>query len=92
MSVEPIERPGSPELSPFDEISRSDWAALAASTELPLTEDEIERIQGLGDRLDLDEVREVYLPLSQLLNMYVRELQSLHASQDRKSTRLNSSH
>lgn len=81
MSVEPDRRPSwSPELSPFDEISRSDWAALGNSTELPLTEDEISRIRGLGDFLDLDEVREVYLPLSRLLNLYVREMQSLHTA------------
>jgi type I pantothenate kinase len=83
MSVEPSERETwSPDLSPFEVIPRADWAALAESTELPLTEDEVRRIQGLGDRLDLDEVRQVYLPLSQLLNMYVREMQSLHAAQN----------
>ncbi|MEY4390840.1 MAG: hypothetical protein RLZZ400_583, partial [Actinomycetota bacterium] len=54
MSVEPSERETwSPDLSPFEVIPRADWAALAESTELPLTEDEVRRIQGLGDRLDL---------------------------------------
>ena len=36
----------------------------------PLTETEIVSLRGLGDRLDLDEVREVYLPLSRLLSLY----------------------
>lgn len=66
------------ELSPFVEISRDDWAELGASTEQPLTQDEIQQIQGLGDVLDLQEVRDVYLPLSRLLNLYVAETQSLH--------------
>jgi type I pantothenate kinase len=65
-------------LSPFVEISRSDWAALGQSTELPLTEAEITQIRGLGDFLDLKEVTEVYLPLSRLLNLYVTEAQKLH--------------
>ena len=66
-------------LSPFVEISRSDWAALGQNTELPLTEAEITQIRGLGDFLDLKEVSEVYLPLSRLLNLYVTEAQKLHA-------------
>lgn len=66
-------------MSPFVEISRADWAALGRSTELPLTEQEISQIRGLGDFLDLKEVSDVYLPLSRLLNLYVTEAQSLHS-------------
>ena len=64
--------------TPFVEISRADWAALGNATELPLTEDEIFQIRGLGDFLDLKEVREVYLPLSRFLNIYVSEFSKLH--------------
>jgi type I pantothenate kinase len=66
-------------VSPFVEISRADWAALATASDAPLTEAEISQIRGLGDFLDIDEVREVYLPLSRLLNLYVAETQRLHA-------------
>ena len=65
-------------LSPFNEISREDWAVLGNSTELPLTESEIQQIRGLGDFLDIKEVKDVYLPLSRLLNLYVSEHQKLH--------------
>lgn len=65
-------------LSPFVEIPRSDWADLAKSTETPLTQAEIEKIRGLGDFLDMAEVSDIYLPLSQLLNIYVTETQDLH--------------
>ena len=65
-------------LSPFNEISREDWAVLGNSTELPLTESEIQQIRGLGDFLDIKEVHDVYLPLSRLLNLYVSEHQKLH--------------
>ena len=67
-------------LSPFNEISREDWAVLGNSTELPLTESEIQQIRGLGDFLDIKEVHDVYLPLSRLLNLYVAEHQKLHRS------------
>ena len=66
-------------LSPFNEISRADWAELGSHTELPLTETEITSLRGLGDFLDLKEVTEVYLPLSRLLNLYVAEHQKLHS-------------
>jgi type I pantothenate kinase len=64
--------------TPFVEIARSDWAALAPSTPLPLTPTEVVELRGLGDRLDLREVSEVYLPLSRLISLYAvgaRQLQ-----------------
>ena len=65
-------------ISPFVEVSRADWAVLARTEENPLTEQEIAQIRGLGDELDLNEVTDVYLPLSRLLNIYVTEAQRLH--------------
>ena len=70
------------ETSPFLELDRSAWAALAAETESPLTKEEIDRLRGLGDSLDLDEVREVYLPLSRLLSLYVKSAGDLHRQQE----------
>ena len=57
--------------TPFLEIDRAEWAALAPSTPLPLGAGEIERLRGVGDSLDLTEVAEVYVPLSRLINLYV---------------------
>lgn len=65
-------------LSPFINISRADWAELGRTTKQPLTDAEIAQIQGLGDVLDMQEVIDVYLPLSHLLNLYVAEMQRLH--------------
>ena len=56
--------------TPFVEISRDEWAELAPTTASPLTEDDIESLRGLGDRLNLQEVEDVYLPLSRLLSIY----------------------
>ncbi len=80
MNAEPtgLNPPENQALSPFVEISRSEWAELAKSNETPLTEAEVENIRGLGDFLDLTEVAEIYLPLSQLLNLYVTNTQQLH--------------
>lgn len=67
---------------PYVELDRAAWAALGATTRQPLSEDEIERVRGLGDELDLDEVQQVYLPLSRLLSMYVGSATALHRAQE----------
>jgi type I pantothenate kinase len=53
---------------------------LRANTPLTLTEDDVSRLRGLGDQLDLTEVEEVYLPLSRLLNLYVTGVGHLHSA------------
>ena len=65
-------------LSPFLEIDRSEWSALAPRTSTPLAQREIVELRGLGDELDLGEVEEVYLPLSRLLSLYVENTQRMH--------------
>ncbi|WP_435746723.1 type I pantothenate kinase [Nocardioides sp. SYSU DS0663] len=70
------------EPSPYIELDRSAWAALGAEAESPLTAQEIRTLRGLGDSLDLDEVREVYLPLSRLLSLYVESAGRLHRKQE----------
>ncbi|MBV9831178.1 MAG: type I pantothenate kinase, partial [Marmoricola sp.] len=64
--------------SPYVELERDAWASLARETEQPLSGTEIDRVRGLGDELDLDEVQQVYLPLSRLLSLYVEAAGQLH--------------
>ncbi|MFZ5871034.1 MAG: type I pantothenate kinase [Actinomycetota bacterium] len=66
--------------SPYVNLDRQTWSRLAESTPLPLTDADVQRLTGLGDRIDLTEVAEVYLPMSRLLNLYVAGVDSLHAA------------
>jgi type I pantothenate kinase len=66
------------ESSPYLELDRSTWAELAWGVENPLSTEEILRLRGLGDQLDLDEVRQIYLPLSRMLSLYVEAAGTLH--------------
>lgn len=65
-------------VSRFTEFTRAQWAALRAATPLPLTESQLRSLVGLNERMSLDEVADIYLPLSRLLNLYVGAVQNLH--------------
>ncbi|MGV9296888.1 MULTISPECIES: type I pantothenate kinase [Amycolatopsis] len=66
------------ELSPYVELHREQWRELRSSTPLPLTADELVRLRGLGEQIDLAEVADVYLPLSRLINLQVKARQQLY--------------
>ena len=59
-------------------FDRDQWATLRAATPLTLSETDLESLRGINERIDLDEVRAVYLPLTRLLNLYVAATQNLH--------------
>ena len=53
--------------SPYLQFDRNQWAALRDSVPMTLTEEEIARLKGINEDLSLEEVAEIYLPLSRLL-------------------------
>lgn len=69
---------GAPLPSPYVELDRAAWARLRAQTPLTLAQADLERLQGIGDRVNMAEVEQVYLPLSRLLTLYVRGAGHLH--------------
>jgi len=71
-------RKGTALLSPYVELDRAAWARLRDHHPLSLTQADVTRLRGSGDRLDLAEVEQVYLPLSRLLNFYVGATEGLH--------------
>ena len=63
-------------LSPYLSLSREQWSQLRAAVPLSLTEADLIQLRGIHDELSLDEVRDIYLPLSRLQNLYVKARQS----------------
>jgi len=63
--------------SPHIEFSRAEWARLRGSTPLTLSHDDLEALHSAEEHVSMDEVMEVYLPLSRLLNLYVAATQQL---------------
>lgn len=52
-------------------FTREQWATLRANTPLLLAEAEIERLRGINEPMSVEEVGDVLLPLSRLINLYV---------------------
>jgi type I pantothenate kinase len=57
--------------TPYLQFDRTQWAALRNSVPLTLSEDEIVKLKGINEDLSLEEVAQIYLPLSRLLNFYI---------------------
>ncbi len=68
--------------SPYISFTRSEWAGLRASTPMTLTAEDLDALRGINERISLDEVADIYLPLSRLLNLYVAAAQGLYKATD----------
>jgi type I pantothenate kinase len=64
--------------SPFLTFTREEWAHLRASTPLTLTETDLDILRGINDRLSLEEVSDIHLPISRLLSLHVAATRQLH--------------
>lgn len=64
--------------SPYVTFNREQWKQLRASTRLTISDEELACLQGVNENISIDEVSDVYLPLSRLLNMHVGATQELH--------------
>ncbi|MGI9523271.1 MAG: type I pantothenate kinase [Hyphomicrobiaceae bacterium] len=65
--------------SPYRVFSRLEWSELRADTPMTIAPRDLEHLSGLIDVLSMDEIEQIYLPLSRLLNLYVQAAQELHA-------------
>jgi len=65
--------------SPYRVFTRDEWAALRLDTPMTLRPEELEVLSGIIEELSVDEVEQIYLPLSRLLNLYVAAHQKLHS-------------
>ncbi|MGT2926268.1 type I pantothenate kinase [Streptococcus cuniculipharyngis] len=69
------------ELINFYTISRQKWSSLLhANPQVALSPSELENIKSLNDRIDLQDVKEVYLPLVSLIDIYKRAHENLNFS------------
>jgi type I pantothenate kinase len=74
---------GAAAISPYRRFTRDEWAHLRADTPLTLTLDDLSRLKSVHDPISLEEVVEIYLPLSRLLALYVAATQGLFKATQR---------
>lgn len=65
--------------SPYLHFSREAWRQFRANTPLSLTEAELDVLRGFNHPISLPEVADIYLPLSRLINLYVKAAQELYS-------------
>lgn len=65
-------------LSPYLRFSRAEWARLRDGAELPIAEEELEHLVSLSDSVSMQEVADIYLPLTRLLQLYFEASQQLY--------------
>jgi type I pantothenate kinase len=78
-SLVPHRVPQGLQFSPYRMFTREEWAKLRADTPMTLKPSELEELSGVIEELSVDEVEQIYLPLSRLLNLYVAAAQKLHS-------------
>ncbi|WP_350335761.1 type I pantothenate kinase [Coralliovum pocilloporae] len=71
------------DFSPYRVFTKEAWSHLRADTPLTLNEADLVRLRSLNDPVSLEEVAEVYLPLSRLLSYYVEATQELYKATSR---------
>lgn len=61
-------------------IKRDEWQHFYKDGALPITEEELQKIKGFNDRISLQDVQDIYVPLSHLIHLYMKEFESLQLS------------
>jgi type I pantothenate kinase len=69
--------------STYHRFTRAQWAALRADTPLTLSGEDLARLRSINEPITLEEVIEIYLPLSRLLALYVAATQGLFKATQR---------
>jgi type I pantothenate kinase len=65
-------------LSPHIAFTRQEWKQYRSDTTLTLTESELAELRGFNEKISLEEVADIYLPLARLINLYVSATQELY--------------
>lgn len=69
--------------SAYMHFERQQWSELRDNVQLTLSETDLQQLQGINESLSLQEVSDIYLPLSRLLNLYVEAQQYRHTVRDK---------
>ncbi|PPL04770.1 type I pantothenate kinase [Parapedobacter indicus] len=66
--------------SPFRHISRNEWKALNGHPSYVIADADIQKLKALNEPLTMQEIEDVYFPLSHLLQIHIDTYRQLHKS------------
>ncbi len=61
-------------------LTRDEWQSFYRNGIAPLTDSELQQIKSFNDRISLQDVQDIYIPLTHLIHIYMKEYESLHLS------------
>src|SRR5690606_37929587 len=64
--------------SPFRHVTRDTWKTLNGHPNYVLADEDIRKLNALNEPLTLQEIEEVYFPLSHLLQLHIDSFKQLH--------------
>ncbi|MEN3975343.1 type I pantothenate kinase [Emcibacter sp. SYSU 3D8] len=72
-----------PIVSPYRTFTRAEWSRLREDTPLTLSPEELDQLKGLNEPISMDEVVDIYLPMSRLINLHYAASQQLFRATNR---------
>lgn len=76
--------------SPFRSFTRDEWKKLEEHPMFPISDINLTELQGLNEPLTTEELEEVYIPMTRLLQIHISHFRNLHNERDEFF--VNSSH
>lgn len=72
-------------------INREEWKKLNNHTEISLSDQEVESLRSLNDQVSVKDVKEIYLPILQILHQYLKHYhkRQKEIKKNPESTRVN---
>lgn len=61
----------------FYHIPREEWQSYYTKEHMPLTQEELDNIKSLNDRISIQDVEDIYIPLCHMIHLYMKEHESL---------------
>lgn len=68
--------------SPFRSFTRDEWKVLEDHPQFPIADIDLNKLHGLNEPLNMEEVEEIYIPLIRLLQIHITHYRNLHIERE----------
>lgn len=68
--------------SPFRDLSRDEWKALNGVSSYTIADKDLEKLHAINEPLNMQEIEDIYFPLSAMLQIHIEHYRQLHQQTD----------